>query len=1337
MNIPQAARQNQIASPKANMLAIAADVENPQVLISGVLPGTEVVLLNDSEDGIVQISRILAAKPAQTLHLVCHGSYHQGNGQLHLGNVVLKQSNFNQYQEQLQTWGVSELVLYACEVGQDRDFIAHLSAQTGARVAAATGKVGNAALGGNWQLADRDGRILETLAFSEQTCQTYPGVLVSFSNQTTFAAGSSPNSVAVGDFNGDSRPDLAVANLNSSNVSVLLGNGSGGFGAQTTFAAGIGPVSVAVGDFNGDSRPDLAAANFRSNNVSVLLGNGSGGFSAQTTFAVGDRAPNSVAVGDFNGDSRPDLAVANHNSNTVSVLLGNGSGGFSAPTTFVAGNNPNSVVVGDFNGDSRPDLAVALFTFSGVVSVLLGNGSGGFSAQTTFATGSFSSSVVVGDFNSDSRPDLAVSNVTSNNVSVLLGTGSGGFAAQTTFATGSYSNSVVVGDFNGDRRPDLAVSNRDSNNVSVLLNTTTLPVVTIAATDPNAAEAGSDPGTFRISRTGDTTTPLDVTYTIAGSATNGTDYTPTLAGTATIPIGSSFTDVTIAPVDDAIFEGSETAILTLVDTAIYDLGVAGTETATVTIADNDAQPTVTLGLSGSPFSENGGIATVTATLSNPSTQDITVDLGFTGTAINGTDYNPSASTIAIAAGNTTGTISLTGINDTVFRGDRTAIVDIIDVTNGTESGTQQVTATLADDEAPSFSIAPTNASQTEGNTGTKAFTFTISRTSNTAGSNSVNWAVTGSGINPANAADFGTAFPTGTVSFTPGQTSKVVTVNVKGDAIAEPDEGFSVTLSNPTNNAVIATGSATGTILNDDTSLAIAADPSAVQAEGNSGGTAFTFTVTRSGNTTGSTNVNWAVTGGTTNPTNAADFVGNALPKGIVSFAAGETSKTVAVNVNGDTTFEPNENFDVTLSTPTGGATITNAKATGTIQNDDSVNLAIAPTNVVQAEGNTGNKPYTFTVTRSGDTTGTTSVKWAVAGSGANPANVADFGTTLPSGTLNFTAGQTSQVITVNVKGDILLESDENFTVNLSAPTPGTTLAAASATGTILNDDTVPTFAIAATNANQTEGNSGNKAFTFTVTRTGDTTGANNVNWTVSGISADSTDFGGTLASDILSFTAGQTSKVITVNVSGDAVVEPNETFLVTLSNATNGAIIGTSSATGTIINDDINVGSAGNDPLTGSAGNDTMSGLAGLDTLSGIAGNDSIDGGAGNDFLTGGLGNDTLLGGTENDTLNGVDPTSGFGQGEIDRLTGGTGSDRFILGDSNRTYYLGGGISDFALITDFGAGDVIQTHTGDVLTIGGALPAGITSGRALYLGTDLVAVVQGTIPTNASFVAV
>ena len=238
---------------------------------------------------------------------------------------------------------------------------------------------------------------------------------------TSFAVGdnSDPVSVAVGDFNGDGKQDLAVANYSSDNVSILLGDGTGHFSGATNFAVGDSPYSVAVGDFNGDGKQDLAIANTFSANVSILLGDGAGNFSGPTNFGAGI-SPFSVAVGDFNGDGNQDLAVANSGSDNVSILLGDGAGNFSAPTNFAVGDVPRSVTVGDFNGDGKQDLAVANL-FSGNVSILLGDGAGNFSAPTNFGTGNQPFSVAVGDFNGDGKQDLAVANAVSmGTVSILL-----------------------------------------------------------------------------------------------------------------------------------------------------------------------------------------------------------------------------------------------------------------------------------------------------------------------------------------------------------------------------------------------------------------------------------------------------------------------------------------------------------------------------------------------------------------------------------------------------------------------------------------------------------------------------------------------------------------------------------------------------------------------------------------------------------------------------------------------------------------------------------------------------------------------------------------------------
>ena len=235
-----------------------------------------------------------------------------------------------------------------------------------------------------------------------------------FATATNFTVGSHPRSVTVGDFNGDGKLDLATANFESSSntVSVLLG------ATATNFTVGSRPASVTVGDFNGDGKLDLATANGASKTVSVLLGNGTGGFATATNFTVGTGL-RSVTVGDFNGDGKLDLAVANPYSNTVSVLLGDGTGGFATATNFTLGTSPRSVTVADFNGDGKLDLVTANYS-SKTVSVLLGDGTGGFATATNFTVGSNPTSVTVGDFNGDGKLDLAAANFRSTNVSVLL-----------------------------------------------------------------------------------------------------------------------------------------------------------------------------------------------------------------------------------------------------------------------------------------------------------------------------------------------------------------------------------------------------------------------------------------------------------------------------------------------------------------------------------------------------------------------------------------------------------------------------------------------------------------------------------------------------------------------------------------------------------------------------------------------------------------------------------------------------------------------------------------------------------------------------------------------------
>jgi hypothetical protein len=243
------------------------------------------------------------------------------------------------------------------------------------------------------------------------------------------ATGQQPQSVAVGDFNGDGIPDLAIPNSWTNSLTILLGNGDGTFtAAASTPSTGSQPMAVAVGDFNADGIADLAVANSGSNSLTILLGNGDGSFTPSALSPQTGYNSQSIAIADFNGDGIQDLAVANTGSNTLTILLGNGDGTFTAQSSSpLTGNNPRSVRSSDFNGDGVPDLVVAN-NWNNTLTVLLGNGDGTFTQSASPATGAYPSSIAIGDFDGNGTMDLAVANQFGS-VLILLGNGDGTFTA--------------------------------------------------------------------------------------------------------------------------------------------------------------------------------------------------------------------------------------------------------------------------------------------------------------------------------------------------------------------------------------------------------------------------------------------------------------------------------------------------------------------------------------------------------------------------------------------------------------------------------------------------------------------------------------------------------------------------------------------------------------------------------------------------------------------------------------------------------------------------------------------------------------------------------------------
>ncbi|HTU10511.1 MAG TPA: Calx-beta domain-containing protein [Allosphingosinicella sp.] len=383
---------------------------------------------------------------------------------------------------------------------------------------------------------------------------------------------------------------------------------------------------------------------------------------------------------------------------------------------------------------------------------------------------------------------------------------------------------------------------------------------------------------------------------------------------------------------------------------------------------------------------------------------------------------------------------------------------------------------------------------------------------------------------------------------------------------AGADDGLAIDNFSITANAVVAQP---GTLAINDVTLA----------EGDSGTTTFTFTVTRSGGDDGAVGATWTVNlPGGAGGADASD-VGGTLT-GTVSFADGETSRTISVDVVGDTAFEPDETFTVVLSAATGGATLGDASGLGTITNDDPAppvpgELSIGDASL--AEGDSGTTAFTFTVLRSGGSDGAVSATWTLdAPGGASLADLVDFESgQATTGSVDFADGETSQTITVLVQGDVDFEDDETFLVVLSTPTGGATLGNVNGTGEILNDDPAPAGTFSIDDTSEFEGDSGTTTFTFTVTRSGGSAGAVAVDYVVNAPggagNADSGDFiPAAVLSGTLNFVDGEVTQTITVEVQGDTDFEADEGFTVTLSNATGGAAIGDGSGAGIITNDDI-----------------------------------------------------------------------------------------------------------------------------------------------------------------------
>ena len=523
--------------------------------------------------------------------------------------------------------------------------------------------------------------------------------------------GRAPNAIAAGDFNNDGRPDVVIANGISvqGDASVFLNNDLHFDQAipvnWTSPGTIVNTTSVAVADFNSDGKLDLVATNIEFHGVSVALGDGTGHFTNRKGFNTGGTFPQHVVARDFNGDGKPDVAVANSGSGggNVGILLGDGAGSFGTPTAYAAGVSPLFIAAGDFNSDNKADLAVVSNGTASNVAILLGDGAGAFGAPANYSTGGRSPySIAAADFNGDGKTDLAVANQQSANVGLLNGDGAGNFQLTAAYDTGAGNPNVVVApDLNGDAKPDLVLGHQFSRRVAVLLNNCGAP---------------------------ESTPTLNI---------NNTSYT--------------------------VFERD---------------GIA-----TITVNRNGAL---------------AGAATVDYATSD-------------GTALNPSDYKATTGTLSFAEGEASKSFTVEVVNDDLDEPSERFNVTLSNATGAAVLGTLNAATVdiLDDDPIPSLSV--NDVSVAEGNSGSRGALFTVSLSAASGQQVQVNYAT--SDLSAKSGVDYTAA--SGTLTFAPGETSKVVAVAINGDNLAEVNEDFQFTLTTPV-NATIADAQGVATILEDD-----------------------------------------------------------------------------------------------------------------------------------------------------------------------------------------------------------------------------------------------------------------------------------------------------------------------------------------------------------------------------------------------------------------------------------------------------------------------------------------------------------------------------------------
>jgi chitinase len=672
------------------------------------------------------------------------------------------------------------------------------------------------------------------------------------------------------------------------------------------------------------------------------------------------------------------------------------------------------------------------------------------------------------------------------------------------------------------------------------------PQSTLSVADAAITEGNSGTSLLTFTATLSQASASTVTFNATsanGTATAGSDFVALSASGLSIPAGQLTKTFTVTINGDTAIEANETFLVNL--GSVVGAGV-GDGQAVGTITNDDGAKLSINNLWLAEGNSGSKSATFTVSLSEVSGAAVTVTAATAnGTATSGSDYTAKTSGLTIPAGQLSTLFSVTTAGDLSVEPNESFFVNLSAASNATILDGQGQ-GTILNDDGVALSVGDVTIS--EGDAGTKQATFTVQLTK--AATVPVTYTIATANGTAAAGSDYVAKTLTGE-TIPAGQIMRTFSVTLNGDTAVEADETFAVNLSAAT-GATILDAQGMGTIGNDDTPTVSIAD---VQlAEGNAGTKTMTFTVQLSKAVGVPVTYNIATANATASA--GSDYVAKALVGETI--AAGQTSRTFTVTLNGDTTAEANEWFTVTLASVSGVA-VADGQALGVLVNDEGPTLSV--NDVGTSEGNLSGKVATFTVTLSQ----VSAVPVTFTATTANSTALAGYdyiGSTQTN--LEIPAGQLSRTVEVVIYSDNVVEPNEYFKLNLSAAT-GATIAKASGFMTLVNDDG-PLLRI--NDVAISEGNAGTKVLNFTVSLAPVANGPVSFDIaTVNGTAAAGTDY---VANALVGETiaAGVGSKTFAVTLNGDTSVEANETIKVNLTNAV-GATIYDSQGLGTITNDD------------------------------------------------------------------------------------------------------------------------------------------------------------------------